>query len=217
MDALEFRHPIRNGDIVTLRGRVNRSFKSSMEVEVEVLAEPMTVSDAARRHALSRAHRRAWPPPSPLAGTGSETPLCERFADLRGPGPRSQAVRRQPVRLIVPATQVPLAPQRSRSRAVSGDAHRGGGLGGSRTAPRGAPEGQDAHAAGGGRAPARQRPRRRKGRLAARCVTLRARALRASRAHSFPRLPVSVAQPACQRRAPSRSLCTGSCRSTPTR
>ncbi|HCR48275.1 MAG TPA: acyl-CoA thioesterase [Bacteroidetes bacterium] len=39
VDHVEFSSPIKLGDIVTLAGHVNRSFRSSMEVEINVWAE----------------------------------------------------------------------------------------------------------------------------------------------------------------------------------
>ena len=39
MDSVEFRNPVRNGDVLVLRGRINAAFSSSMEIEVEVLSE----------------------------------------------------------------------------------------------------------------------------------------------------------------------------------
>jgi acyl-CoA hydrolase len=43
IDSLEFRKPIKQGDIVTLRSRVNAAWKTSMEVGVKVEAEnPLT-------------------------------------------------------------------------------------------------------------------------------------------------------------------------------
>lgn len=39
VDHVEFHSPIREGEIVTLRSRVNRAFRTSMEVEIHVWAE----------------------------------------------------------------------------------------------------------------------------------------------------------------------------------
>lgn len=39
VDHVEFHSPIRQGEIVTLRSRVNRAFRTSMEVEINVWAE----------------------------------------------------------------------------------------------------------------------------------------------------------------------------------
>lgn len=39
VDSIDFRHPIRLGDMVTLRARLNRAFTTSMEIGVEVTAE----------------------------------------------------------------------------------------------------------------------------------------------------------------------------------
>lgn len=38
-DSVEFRHAVRVGDILLLHGRMNAAFGSSMEIEVEVMAE----------------------------------------------------------------------------------------------------------------------------------------------------------------------------------
>jgi acyl-CoA hydrolase len=39
VDSVDFKHPIKLGDIVILEGKVNRAFNSSMEVEITVWAE----------------------------------------------------------------------------------------------------------------------------------------------------------------------------------
>lgn len=39
LDSVEFRHPVRVGEVLALRARLNAAFKSSMEIEVEVHAE----------------------------------------------------------------------------------------------------------------------------------------------------------------------------------
>jgi acyl-CoA hydrolase len=39
VDDLQFLHPIRVGDLMLLRARVNAAFKTSMEIEVEVFSE----------------------------------------------------------------------------------------------------------------------------------------------------------------------------------
>ncbi|MFZ5999323.1 MAG: acyl-CoA thioesterase [Bacteroidota bacterium] len=39
VDNISFRHPIRLGDVVTLKARVTRAFSSSMEVRIDVEAE----------------------------------------------------------------------------------------------------------------------------------------------------------------------------------
>lgn len=38
-DSVEFHHTVRVGNILVLHGRLNAAFRSSMEIEVEVLAE----------------------------------------------------------------------------------------------------------------------------------------------------------------------------------
>ena len=45
LDELEFHQPIRLGDVVTLRASVNRAFRTSMEVGVQVVAENQLTGD----------------------------------------------------------------------------------------------------------------------------------------------------------------------------
>jgi acyl-CoA hydrolase len=42
VDSLDFIHPIKVGDIIILKSRVNATFKTSLEVEVEVFSEGIT-------------------------------------------------------------------------------------------------------------------------------------------------------------------------------
>ena len=43
LDSVEFKNPVRVGDVLKLRGRINAAFNSSMEIEVEVHSEaPLT-------------------------------------------------------------------------------------------------------------------------------------------------------------------------------
>jgi len=42
VDKIDFHHPIKVGQVVTITARVNRAFRTSMEVEVEVYAESHT-------------------------------------------------------------------------------------------------------------------------------------------------------------------------------
>jgi acyl-CoA hydrolase len=42
VDSLDFIHPIRVGDIIILKSRVNATFNTSLEVEVEVFSEGIT-------------------------------------------------------------------------------------------------------------------------------------------------------------------------------
>ncbi|MBA3269951.1 MAG: acyl-CoA thioesterase [Acidobacteria bacterium] len=42
VDSLDFLHPIRVGDIIILKSRVNATFRTSVEVEVEVFSEGIT-------------------------------------------------------------------------------------------------------------------------------------------------------------------------------
>jgi acyl-CoA hydrolase len=39
VDSLDFIHPIKVGDIIILKSRVNATFRTSLEVEVEVFSE----------------------------------------------------------------------------------------------------------------------------------------------------------------------------------
>ena len=48
VDELNFHHPIRLGDIVTLQASVNRAFRSSMEIGVVVTAESRTPQESRR-------------------------------------------------------------------------------------------------------------------------------------------------------------------------
>jgi acyl-CoA hydrolase len=45
VDTLEFKHPIRLGEVVIIRTSVNRAFKSSMEVGVKVYSENMMTGE----------------------------------------------------------------------------------------------------------------------------------------------------------------------------
>ena len=45
VDSLDFIHPIRVGDIIILKSRVNATFRTSLEVEVEVFSESITSGD----------------------------------------------------------------------------------------------------------------------------------------------------------------------------
>ena len=42
VDSLDFLHPIRVGDIIILKSRVNATFRTSLEIEVEVFSEGIT-------------------------------------------------------------------------------------------------------------------------------------------------------------------------------
>ena len=42
VDSLDFIHPIKVGDIIILKSRVNATFRTSLEVEVEVFSERIT-------------------------------------------------------------------------------------------------------------------------------------------------------------------------------
>lgn len=42
VDKIDFHHPIKVGDVVIITARVNRAFRTSMEVEVDVYAESHT-------------------------------------------------------------------------------------------------------------------------------------------------------------------------------
>jgi acyl-CoA hydrolase len=52
MDSVDFRHPVRVGDVLVLHGRLNAVFGSSMEVEVEVHSEEPS---SGRRHLTTTA------------------------------------------------------------------------------------------------------------------------------------------------------------------
>ena len=53
VDNLEFLHPIKVGDTIVLKSRVNAAFTTSMEVEVEVFCEKVLTGD---RQLTSRAY-----------------------------------------------------------------------------------------------------------------------------------------------------------------
>ena len=86
VDDLQFLHPIRVGDLIILRARVNAVFRTSMEVEVEVFSEETLTGE---RRMTSRAYLtfvtveedgvRAPMPPLRL-----ETPQEQRRADEAG-------------------------------------------------------------------------------------------------------------------------------------
>jgi acyl-CoA hydrolase len=45
VDSLEFLHPIKVGDIIILKSRVTATFRTSLEVEVEVFSEAITTGE----------------------------------------------------------------------------------------------------------------------------------------------------------------------------
>jgi acyl-CoA hydrolase len=51
VDSLHFLHPVRIGELVTLRSSVNRAFRTSMEVGVSVMTENLVTGE--RRHTCS--------------------------------------------------------------------------------------------------------------------------------------------------------------------
>ena len=53
VDSLDFLHPIRVGDIIILKSRVTATFRTSLEVEVEVFSEAITSGE---RKLTSRAY-----------------------------------------------------------------------------------------------------------------------------------------------------------------
>src|SRR5262245_65462559 len=53
VDSLDFLHPIKVGDIIILRSRVTATFRTSLEVEVEVFSEGITSGE---RRLTSRAY-----------------------------------------------------------------------------------------------------------------------------------------------------------------
>jgi acyl-CoA hydrolase len=53
LDSVEFKNPVRVGDVLILRGRINAAFNSSMEIEVEVHSEaPLTGEEKLTTRAL---------------------------------------------------------------------------------------------------------------------------------------------------------------------
>jgi acyl-CoA hydrolase len=53
VDSLDFLHPIKVGDMIILKSRVNATFRTSLEVEVEVFSEGITSGE---RKLTSRAY-----------------------------------------------------------------------------------------------------------------------------------------------------------------
>jgi acyl-CoA hydrolase len=53
VDSLDFLHPIKIGDMIILKSRVNCTFRTSLEVEVEVFSEAITTGE---RKLTSRAY-----------------------------------------------------------------------------------------------------------------------------------------------------------------
>jgi acyl-CoA hydrolase len=51
VDYLDFRNPVRQGEVVILKAQINRAFRTSMEVGVEVFSED--VLTGARKHTTS--------------------------------------------------------------------------------------------------------------------------------------------------------------------
>ncbi len=90
VDDLQFLHPIRVGDMIILRARVNAAFSRSMEVEVEVFSEEALTG---RRQATSRAFltfvavdRDGRPAPVPplLCETEEERRRADAARERRG-------------------------------------------------------------------------------------------------------------------------------------
>lgn len=98
MDQLHFLRPVRNGMVVVLRSRVNRSWRSSMEVGVRVEAEdPLT---GARVHCCSayltfvRLDGHGRPAAIPVLDLGEDNDALRRWED---------AAERREARLAVKA------------------------------------------------------------------------------------------------------------------
>ena len=79
VDSLDFLHPIRVGDIIILKSRVNATFRTSVEVEVEVFSEGITSGE---RRLTSKAYLTfvsldEHGHPKPVAPLLIETPADE--------------------------------------------------------------------------------------------------------------------------------------------
>ncbi len=86
VDSVDFLHPIKVGDIIILKSRVNATFHTSLEVEVEVFSEGITSGE---RRLTSKAyltfvsldeHGR----PQPVAPLLIETPEDEKRREQAG-------------------------------------------------------------------------------------------------------------------------------------
>ena len=93
VDSLDFLHPIKVGDIIILKSRVNATFRTSLEVEVEVFSEGITSGE---RRLTSKAYLTFVSlgddgRPKPVAPLLIETPEDE--------GRRQQAEARRAERL----------------------------------------------------------------------------------------------------------------------
>lgn len=82
VDGLEFLHPIKVGDMIILKSRVTATFRTSLEVEVEVFAEEIV---SGRRRLTSRAYLTfvsidAEGRPQPVAPLAIQTPDDEARA-----------------------------------------------------------------------------------------------------------------------------------------
>jgi acyl-CoA hydrolase len=83
VDDLQFLHPIRVGDLMLLRARVNAAFRTSMEVEVEVFSEESLTGE---RQLTSRAYLTFVTVPKdgarqPVPPLSFETPEERKRAD----------------------------------------------------------------------------------------------------------------------------------------
>ena len=79
VDGLEFLHPIRVGDIIILKARVTATFRTSLEVEVEVFSEeiPSGVRRATSRAYLTFVAIDRDGRPQPVPALRLETPADE--------------------------------------------------------------------------------------------------------------------------------------------
>jgi acyl-CoA hydrolase len=79
VDGLEFLHPIRVGDIIILKARVTATFRTSLEVEVEVFSEeiPSGVRRATSRAYLTFVAIDRDGRPQPVPALQLETPADE--------------------------------------------------------------------------------------------------------------------------------------------
>jgi acyl-CoA hydrolase len=102
LDSVVFLNPVRVGDVLVLRGRLNAAFGSSMEVEVEVHSEdPLTGSRRLTTQAFVTmvavdAEGRPRPVPRLVLRTAAERrraaeAAARRRARLAGRGPGSTA------------------------------------------------------------------------------------------------------------------------------
>jgi acyl-CoA hydrolase len=107
VDALEFRAPIKVGDIVRLTARLNAAFNTSMEIAVRVEREsaatgrpcartPAQPSSTSAKTASRTRFRRFSPRPPKTTGSPRRRPNADGFGAPRDPNPeRVLALRRE--------------------------------------------------------------------------------------------------------------------------